>query len=61
MGALGHVAFNFEDLRPQMERLSAMGFVCEPLHVPDTDIYQFFMPGPDGVCIEFQGRISAGA
>lgn len=61
VGALGHVAFNFEDLRPQMERLSAMGYVCAPLQVPGTNIYQFFMPGPDGVCIEFQGRISAEA
>jgi catechol 2,3-dioxygenase-like lactoylglutathione lyase family enzyme len=61
VGALGHIAFRFDDLRPQIERLSAAGFVCDPEQVPDTDIYQFFMSGPDGVTIEFQGRISAGA
>jgi hypothetical protein len=41
--ALGHVAFNFEDLRPQTERPSAMGHVCIPQQVPETDICQFFM------------------
>jgi hypothetical protein len=34
--------------------------VCDLHRVPGTDIYQFFISGPDGVRIEFQGRISAG-
>jgi catechol 2,3-dioxygenase-like lactoylglutathione lyase family enzyme len=58
--ALGHVAFHFQDLRPEIERLYAAGYVCTPEQVPDTDIHQLFVTGPDGVCIELQGRLSAG-
>jgi catechol 2,3-dioxygenase-like lactoylglutathione lyase family enzyme len=59
-GALGHVAFYFNDLRPEIERLYAAGYECTPEQVPDSDIHQLFVTGPDGVCIELQGPLSAG-
>lgn len=58
-GAVDHVAFRYDDLGPQLAHLRALGYVVEPIPVPGTDTHQSFVFGPDGVQIEFQGRLAA--
>ena len=55
---MDHVAFRYEDLGPQLERLRALGHHVEPVPVPGTDTQQCFVIGPDGVQIEFQGPLA---
>lgn len=54
-GAVDHVAFRYDDLGPQLAHLQSLGYNPEPFAVPDTDIHQCFVTGPDGLRIEFQG------
>jgi catechol 2,3-dioxygenase-like lactoylglutathione lyase family enzyme len=59
-GAVDHIAFRYDDLGPQLERLRALGHACEPVAVPGTDIHQCFVRGPDGVQLELQGVLEKG-
>lgn len=58
-GVIDHVAFRCPDLRAQIARLKALGLNCTPTRVPDTDIHQCFVKGPDGLHLEFQGPLPA--
>jgi catechol 2,3-dioxygenase-like lactoylglutathione lyase family enzyme len=56
-GAVDHVAFYYDDLGAQLRHLATQGHRLEPRAVPGTDIQQCFLVGPDGLQIEFQGRM----
>jgi catechol 2,3-dioxygenase-like lactoylglutathione lyase family enzyme len=55
LGPVDHVAFRYDDLGPQLQRLAGQGFRCTPVVVPGTAVYQCFVLGPDGLQVEFQG------
>ena len=56
-GAVDHVAFRYDDLTPQLAHLRERGHAFELRLVPETDIHQCFVMGPDGLQIEFQGPL----
>ena len=57
-GWVGHVAINRPCGDPDAKRaeLTKLGFPFSEARLPDTDIVQFFVTGPEGVKIELQCR-----
>jgi catechol 2,3-dioxygenase-like lactoylglutathione lyase family enzyme len=54
-GAVDHVAFFTTQLPTEVDRLTALGYLCKPYRVPGTEISQLFIDGPDNIQIELQG------
>jgi catechol 2,3-dioxygenase-like lactoylglutathione lyase family enzyme len=54
-GAVDHVAFFTTQLPAEIDRLTALGYLCKPFKVPGTEISQLFINGPDNIQIELQG------
>ena len=56
-GWVDHLAF-VTDEDPEMKRaqLRALGMVFAETRLPDTDIAQFFVQGPEGIKVELQCR-----
>ncbi|MCQ1849822.1 VOC family protein [Neorhizobium galegae] len=55
-GMFNHVAFGFYDHDAAVERITATGYRFEHDAIPDTDIGQIFVYGPEGLKIELQYR-----
>lgn len=53
-GMLDHFAFGLYDFEPAMQRVEASGYRYEHCQIPDTDIDQIFVYGPEGLKIELQ-------
>lgn len=57
-GAVDHVAFFYEDIYAQAERMTAQNYPLALKPVPGINILQGFIEGPDGMKYEFQGPAS---
>lgn len=56
-GWADHIAFGlFDDAAAKRADLEALGFPFSHTQLPDTEIDQFFVTGPEGVKIELQCR-----
>ena len=55
--AVDHVAFHFDDLTTQLDRLRSLGHELTVREVPGTGNHQCFVPGPDGIVIECLGPL----
>ncbi len=55
-GMFNHVAFSFYDRDLALKAVEASGYRFEVDAIPDTDIGQIFVYGPEGVKIELQYR-----
>ncbi|PDV86319.1 glyoxalase [Rhizobium sp. H4] len=53
-GIFNHVAFSLYEFAPALERIKASGYRYEYYDIPDTDLGQVFVYGPEGVKIELQ-------
>ncbi|MGM4908269.1 VOC family protein [Rhizobium sp. 768_B6_N1_8] len=53
-GILNHVAFSLFEFEPALARIKASGYRYEYLDIPDTELGQVFVYGPEGVKIELQ-------
>ncbi len=53
-GIFNHVAFSLFEFEPALARIKASGYRYEYLDIPDTDLGQVFIYGPEGVKIELQ-------
>jgi len=59
-GWTDHLAFGpYGDADATREKLKKLGFAFTETPLVDTDIYQFFVTGPEGVKIELQCRRKA--
>ncbi|MBX5196598.1 glyoxalase [Rhizobium sp. NZLR10] len=53
-GIFNHVAFSLYEFGAALERIKASGYRYEYYDIPDTDLGQIFVHGPEGVKIELQ-------
>ncbi|MBB3132528.1 catechol 2,3-dioxygenase-like lactoylglutathione lyase family enzyme [Rhizobium pisi] len=53
-GIVNHFAFSLYEFEPALERIKASGYRYEYYDIPDTDLGQIFVYGPEGVKIELQ-------
>ncbi len=51
-GMVDHVAFRCSGYRETMEKLRALGMAAHESNVPDRDLHQVFVDGPDRVSFE---------
>ena len=54
IGWVNHIAFSGYDFNLKTAELSAAGFVFKTQTLPDSDIRQIFLNGPEGIRIELQ-------
>ena len=54
IGWVNHVAFSGYDFEEKTAELSAAGFAFKTQRLPDSDIGQIFVDGPEGIRIELQ-------
>ncbi len=51
--AVDHIAFSYENIAPEFERMKAAGItIVEPIAVRPDGVKSFFIAGPDGVLLE---------
>lgn len=55
-GMVNHVAFGVYDFAPTRARLEAAGWPYRITGIPDSEIGQFFVEGPEGLLLEVQFR-----
>lgn len=55
-GVINHAAFGVYDFEETKERIERTGHAYRITGIPDTDIGQFFVDGPDGLLLEVQFR-----
>jgi catechol 2,3-dioxygenase-like lactoylglutathione lyase family enzyme len=55
-GIIGHVAFGVYDYEATKARIESTGYPWRLAGIPDTDIGQFFVDGPEGLLLEVQYR-----
>ena len=55
-GLIGHVAVGVDDYETTRSRIQSTGFPWRLAGIPDTDIGQFFVDGPEGLLLEVQYR-----
>lgn len=55
-GIIGHVAFGVYDYEATKARIESTGYAWRLAGIPDTDIGQFFVDGPEGLLLEVQYR-----
>ncbi|MBX4967146.1 VOC family protein [Rhizobium binae] len=53
-GIFNHAAFSLYEFAPALERIKASGYRYEYYDIPETDLGQVFVYGPEGVKIELQ-------
>ncbi len=56
LGVINHVAFAFYDLDETLSSVEASGYPFKRTEIPDTDIIQIFVTGPEGILVEIQCR-----
>jgi len=54
VGWVNHIAFSGYDFDRKTAELAAAGFAFRTQHLPDSDIRQIFLIGPEGLRIELQ-------
>jgi catechol 2,3-dioxygenase-like lactoylglutathione lyase family enzyme len=60
-GMVNHCAFGPYDFKTAIERVQSTGFPYECAEIPDTEIGQIFVYGPEGLKIELQYKRSGAA
>ena len=60
-GMINHCAFALYDFEPAVERIKSTGYRFEHRDIPDTELGQIFVYGPEGLKIELQYRRSNGS
>jgi catechol 2,3-dioxygenase-like lactoylglutathione lyase family enzyme len=55
-GMINHIAFGVYDFGPIRARLEAAGYAYRIAGIPDSEIGQFFVTGPEGLLVEVQFR-----
>jgi catechol 2,3-dioxygenase-like lactoylglutathione lyase family enzyme len=58
-GMVNHVAFGVYDFEETKARIEATGYSYKLTGIPDSDIGQFFVNGPEGLLLEIQFRREA--
>jgi len=58
-GMINHIAFGVYDYESIKVRLEASGYPWRLAGIPDTEIGQFFVTGPEGLYLEVQYRRKA--
>ena len=53
-GIFNHVAFSLYDFEAAIERIKSMGCRYHYNDIPDTDLGQVFVYGPEGIKVELQ-------
>ena len=53
-GIFNHVAFSLFEFEPALARIKASGYRYEYYDIPETDLGQVFVYGPEGVKLELQ-------
>jgi catechol 2,3-dioxygenase-like lactoylglutathione lyase family enzyme len=56
-GIINHAAFGPYDFHQAVEKIRATGYAYELKNIPETDIGQIFVDGPEGLRIELQYRL----
>ena len=55
-GLINHVAFGVSDFDTAKARIEAAGYPYRITGIPDSEIGQFFIEGPEGLLLEVQFR-----